>query len=293
MNTYEYTARGISFDPADYFSADSRQMQLLRQLIREESIVDAKACRWIWDPIQSTEEPSYLETEVTLPGCETRLLCAVARSELELMEGPVPENLLFRGIRIVLSLDENGHLRGSRKRAQELTSARMADPDNRNLEYEATILHRRRNGYVVLVNDYQAYLPFDQIREGLGAGRMMWKEGQTLPVRFGHMYPNGHMFVYSAEMFPSFRELSPGMILPCTVLDIRPNYVLVSLTPNITATAYIPEYGTIRVGDVLGGRIAKCGKDETGAYYVRVKLFPEAVISRRRAARPAPSVLTA
>lgn len=281
MNIFDYTAHGTSFDPVNYISADAREMQLLHALIREERVVDARPRRWIWDPEQSAEESSWLEAEMTLPGCDIRLLCAIHRSELERTEIPTPDSILFCGIRVVLSLDEGGLLRGSRKRAQEITSLEMADLENRDRVYEATILHRRRNGYVVLVNDHQAYLPANHVQEGLGQGQLLWREGQTLPVRFGHMYPNGHMFVYSAEMYPSFRELSPGMFLPCEVLAIRPNHVLVSLTPNITATAYIPEYGTLRVGDVLGGRIAKCGKDETGSYYVRVKLFPEATISRR------------
>jgi len=287
MNTFEYTARNTVLNARNDIAPVSCEMQQLGTLLREERVVDAIPIGWVQDPMGEPDVPAGLLAAVTLPGCDAQVRCFIPREEMDRMDMSTPEHILFRGIRVTLFRGPDGQLRGSRKRAQERTAAALSDPANRDRTYTATVLYRSRNGYVVLVEDHHAFLSAEHVREGLGAETMMWQAGQTLQVRFGHIYSNGHMFVYAADMYPCFGELQPGMFLPCKVLDVRDKYVLVALTPNITATAYIPEYGTLKAGDVYGGRIAKCGRDEIGTYFVRVKLFPEARFSKSRVTRSA------
>ena len=99
-----------------------------------------------------------------------------------------------------------------------------------------------------------------------------------MKVRFSHVFPNGHMFVYSDEKYPRVEDVEFGTYLPCRVLELRENHILTALTPRTTAVAYYPDFGTVKAGDVVAGRVTRKVRNEDGSLYIRVKLFPGAAI---------------
>ena len=267
---------GFSCVPADHYAPDSREMEQLLRCIVRERVVEAIPLRWIWDAEAEFDHPSDLLVKAVLPDGETTFLCTVPGEEMDRGGFRTPDNILFKiRIRVVLGMNEEGALVASRKRAQEITAAYMADQDNADEAYEATILCRRPGGYTVLVNDYHAHLRDSDIHCEGGRAALVRQKGQTLPVRFSHVFDNGHMFVYSDEKYPRIEDMERGTLLPCTVLDLREDHVLTALSPRVAAVAYYPDSGSVEVGSTMICRVTHKVRNEDGSLYVRVKLFTD------------------